>query len=200
MASRLRKTFQYPTDEDDPLPEHLDEEEQEALISNLRREDSDRNALYTNLLLSLPLLLSVPYIPLFFRRQTTYQTRLLILLSLTSLLSTAYTLRYIPVNHEPRDDQRRKKGNNRPLRSRGSVGWAEGEDGPLKRYLHVLNGVICGLLALVSLLLVGRRGDVQGVVWMVPGFVLMVVMVARRIMASVDVEELEDLRYEYKGA
>lgn len=44
-TTRLRKTFRYPTDDDD-IPKDLDEEEQEKLIAKLRAENDERNEEY----------------------------------------------------------------------------------------------------------------------------------------------------------
>lgn len=44
------------------------------------------------------------------------------------------------------------------------------------------------------------RTTMTRTVWMIPPILFVVVSIARQIMASVDVSELDQLRYEYKGA
>ena len=58
MASeRLRKTFHYPSsDESDDENIELDEEQQEQLIEYLKTQDANKNTLYRNTFLSVPIL------------------------------------------------------------------------------------------------------------------------------------------------
>jgi len=74
----------------------------------------------------------------------------------------------------------------------------------LELYLPYLNAVLAALLALAGF--VGQRAregqaERDGI-WfaLLPGLVFGVVIVAKGIMGSVDVGELEGLRYGYKGA
>jgi hypothetical protein len=53
-TTRLRRTFHYPSDSDDP-PD-LDEEHQETLLQDLETTDQKTSALYRKLFLALPLL------------------------------------------------------------------------------------------------------------------------------------------------
>ena len=78
----------------------------------------------------------------------------------------------------------------------------ERDKGPLELYLPYLNAILVALLALPGF--VGQRakeGQGEGI-WfaILPGVVYGVVVVAKWIMVSVDVGELEGLRYGYKGA
>lgn len=97
-------------------------------------------------------------------------------------------------------------GLERKLRSsaRGGAGMGalEGvEKGPLELYLPYLNAVLVAVLALAGF--IGRRADEnEGELWfaLLPGVVYGVMVVAKVIMGSVDVGELEGLKYDYKGA
>lgn len=71
--------------------------------------------------------------------------------------------------------------------------------GPLEMYLPFLNAVLVVVLALAGF--VGRQKEGEGTWFAVlPGLVLGFVVVAKGIMGSVNVGELEGLRYGYKGA
>jgi len=76
------------------------------------------------------------------------------------------------------------------------------EKGPLQLYLPYLNAALVALLALAGF--VGQRvGKREGeALWfaLLPGVVYGIVVVAKAIMGSVDVGELEGLKYGYKGA
>ncbi|KAI9678168.1 MAG: hypothetical protein M1817_006113 [Caeruleum heppii] len=180
--SRLRKAFRYPNeetdDDDDELTEALDEEEQENLIARLRMQNEAHDGLYMNLFLALPLLLIVPFalrLP---------GSPLLAMLSITSLLSTAYIMRFIPIGA---GDVKGKK----PMRSNLDVWTAQG--GPVEIYLPWLNGAVCALLLLGSLSQ-KKAGHSEWMMWTVPS------AGARLTLKSVDVGELERLKYGYKGA
>jgi hypothetical protein len=230
-TARLRKTFQYPTDDDDDsLPEALDEEgmfpylhpdpllyypslgirtdasqlEQESLIRSLSLENKTRNALYAKLLLSLPILSTIPFIPALFTPQIAF----LSLLSITSLLSTAYLLYILPpgctaiplldaLNTNTNTDPKTKAGASRiadPLVLRTV------EHGPIRSYLPYLNLVLSAVLALLGQVFIGREMIWWGFAWL-PGGVYAVVLLAKVVMGSVNPEaELGALRYEFKGA
>jgi hypothetical protein len=99
-------------------------------------------------------------------------------------------------NGDPHSSVRMGKG----LTAAGGVGV---EKGPLELYLPYLNAVLVALLAVAGF--VGRQraeeGEGEGF-WfaLLPGLVYWVVVAAKGIMDSVDVGELEGLRYGYKGA
>lgn len=88
--------------------------------------------------------------------------------------------------------------------SRLAAGMEMGmEKGPLELYLPYLNAVLVALLALAGFVGQRRAGEreVEGMWFAVlPGLVFGVVVVAKSIMGSVNVGELEGLRYGYKGA
>ncbi|KAN0112984.1 hypothetical protein V8E51_005935 [Hyaloscypha variabilis] len=199
-TARLRKTFHYPTDNDseDSLPEALDEEEQENLIRTLEQENTRRNKQFATVLLALPLLSILPYIPALFNGRTT----LLSILSITSLLSTAYLLYVLPpgqtaisyldaLNSPPSKDKlaRRQFSQNLGL-----------DEGPIKQYLPYLNLGLGGVLVLLGMV-VSRKIELWwGFGWL-PAGVYAVVLLAKWMMGSVDPEgELGGLRYGFKGA
>jgi hypothetical protein len=87
-----------------------------------------------------------------------------------------------------------------------SAGLGEGMEGgmgkgPLELYLPYLNAVLVVLLALAGFVGQQRAKEGEGL-WfaLLPGLVFGFVGVAKGIMGSVDVGQLERLRYGYKGA
>lgn len=76
----------------------------------------------------------------------------------------------------------------------------------MEKYLVYLDAVMCALLGLSSWALRRRTGeskDGQDGFWilcLVPGVMFLVVMISRQLMGSVDVGELERMKYRYKGA
>ncbi|KAH7133318.1 hypothetical protein B0J13DRAFT_610405 [Dactylonectria estremocensis] len=227
-TARLRRTFQYPIDEDltDSQPEALDEEEQEHLIETLAAENAARDAQFRSLLVAIPIVATIPYIPSLFRPSTT----LLALLSLTSLLSTAYLLHHLPPAasgiavldawarvktprptrapsqvHDDDDDDDDEgvayapRGRRRKRRT--SFSFVE-RSSPLQIYLPYLNLGLGVMLVLMSWV-VGRAGNTA--VWTGMGYlpllVYLVVLVSKVVMSSVDPEkELTALKYDFKGA
>ncbi|KAM7220492.1 hypothetical protein V8F06_004081 [Rhypophila decipiens] len=173
-AARLRKTFQYPTDESslENSPEALDEEEQETLITTLATQNETRNYQFRQFLLLLPAISSIPYVlfiffpPRSFRTSTTY---VLCLLSLSSLASTAFlvwrtdpSLTGIPVldgwtgaasasplTSSPSyggitQDDRDRRRRRRSSLSAATIGALDSSS-PLEKYLPYLNGSLCVL-------------------------------------------------------
>ena len=125
------------------------------------------------LLLALSVLLTIPYLAIL------PSDPLLATLAGTSLLSTAYTLVYIPFTNPAAV----------PLR-------------PVERWLSILNAALCVLIFMATVVRSGEWDWSDNMLWlgMAPGVVYGVVMVARREMRAVDVGQLETLRYGYKGA
>jgi hypothetical protein len=79
---------------------------------------------------------------------------------------------------------------------------AHGEDGPIRRYLPILNLGLCAVILGLGKL-VSEKGD--GGEWIVlsglPAGALVVVILGKWVMGSVDPEkELAELKYELKGA
>ncbi|PGG97976.1 hypothetical protein AJ79_09031 [Helicocarpus griseus UAMH5409] len=197
MASvKLRRTFRYPdSDSENETREELDEEEQEAMIQKLLRQDEKRNHQYTLIFTAIPLVSTLLYLPSIIFLASTGPQRICCLLSITSLLSTAYIMKYLRLE---RPDRKGK----RPMRDIG----AEQQAGPLgallERYIGPVNISICSILAITAYVGNGtnRLEDMFWILCLVPGVVFFLVWVCRKIMISVDVKELEGLRYEYKGA
>lgn len=135
------------------------------------------------------------------------QAKLVSLLCMTSLVATAYILAFVP--------------NTRPKSPNGvmSKRHLEPESGPVHQYISYLNGALSLLCALNSITFRDKQGVHDGF-WLlcllpvgrwplsckmaarpnrrVVSFA--VIVLARRLMLSVDVDELEALRYGYKGA
>ncbi|KAH7153124.1 hypothetical protein EDB81DRAFT_790627 [Dactylonectria macrodidyma] len=226
-TARLRRTFQYPVDEDstDSQPEALDEEEQENLIEALAAENAARDAQFRQMLIAIPVVATIPYIPSLFWPSTT----LLALLSLTSLLSTAYLLHHLPpatsgiavldawarvktprptpapsqVHNDDDDDDEdvAYAPRGRPRKRRTSFSYVA-RSSPLQIYLPYLNLGLGVMLVLMSWV-VGRAGNTA--VWTGMGYlpllVYLVVLVSKVVMSSVDPEkELTALKYDFKGA
>ncbi|QSZ33215.1 hypothetical protein DSL72_002803 [Monilinia vaccinii-corymbosi] len=209
-TSRLRKTFRYPTDNgsDDSLPEALDEEEQENLIQHLTTLHAQHNTLYARILLCLPLISIVPYLLTLFNPTTS----LLSILSITSLLSTAFLVYTLPPEKTAipiLDTLNRSDKGSTPSR----IGV---ENGPLETYLPTLNLVLSFVLGILGALLkskyqsrsqtsgatVGVGPDIfwTGFEWL-PLIIYFVTLLAKTVMGSVNPEEeLGSLRYRYKGA
>ncbi|PVH84583.1 hypothetical protein DL98DRAFT_79778 [Cadophora sp. DSE1049] len=211
-TARLRKTFKYPTDTDSENegPEAMDEEEQNHLIQTMQQENATRNAQYSTLLLTISLLSTLPYIRTLFTPHTT----LLSLLSITSLLSTAYLIHILPphiTGLQYLDNLNRNTSSTsapRSLASRKSALLQAGVGGgPVEKYLPLLN---CGLCVVLVGLggVVGRKlegsGSGRGLWWgfeWLPAGVWGVTVLAKWVMGGVDPEgELGSLRYELKGA
>ena len=156
--------------------------EQEDLIQTLAEQNNTRNHQYKMILLALPVASCIPYLIALFRAQT----RLVALLGLTSLASTAFLLSTLPpiaTGMAALDSWARSSG---PPGARGDtddvVGGAGGPSGlgalegrgrrqrrrssafgglapqksPLETYLPYLNVGLCAVLVLYGLLV--RRG------------------------------------------
>lgn len=154
--------------------------EQEAYIARLSADNKARNESYASLLLALPLLSALAFLPALAGGPA---ARLLALVSVTSLLSTAFLLRRFPPAVTGFD----------ALDRRGKVKVVERS--PLEAWLPRLN--LC-LVVLTGLL--GLSGGWHSLGWL-PGIVYAAVLAAKMVMASVDPEsELSGLKYGYKGA
>ncbi|PWY93830.1 hypothetical protein BO94DRAFT_615379 [Aspergillus sclerotioniger CBS 115572] len=208
MASaRLRRAFRYPNDsnDDEHGREDLDEEglrcqlkrdissdddtdgltEQEQVIDRLRALSEKRNSEYSIIFAVIPLFSIYAFSASFLSGSSALYERCLSLLSVLSLLATAYTMRYFPL-------QRPGPKGKRPM-MRSSTIFS------IQRYLLPLNTAICVFLALIYVMTESRL-DIQPIMYLVPGAMFATVLVARKVMLSVDFKALENLRYEYKGA
>lgn len=177
----LRKTFKYPT-EDDSSDNELDDEHQERLIEDLRTASVASGIFYRKLFLLVPLVASLFSLYTFLTER-----RLTSLLSLSSLVCTAYTLHYMPLS--PQD----KKG-------KTAMYKVNAAKSPLEAYLPLLNAGMAGLL-MIAAAVSWRRGQgevaareaLAGIVWVVAMYV-------RWEARGVDLEELEQRKYGLKGA
>ncbi|KAL2000562.1 hypothetical protein VTN02DRAFT_2928 [Thermoascus thermophilus] len=196
-VARLRRTFRYPedTDDDNEGREELDDEEQEKVIKELQMQNERRNAEYTLAFAVIPLVSAAAFLPAVLSSSATADQRTLHLLSIVSLLATAYVMRYIPLR------QINQKKGRQGLLIRDEV--EENSSAHfLRKHLISANAALCTLLALASCLIGSseRSDHVQWISYLVPGALLGAILIARKVMASVDVGQLEGLRYEYKGA
>ncbi|KAL6715082.1 hypothetical protein ACLMJK_007343 [Lecanora helva] len=227
-TTRLRKTFKYPTDssDEDNLPNDMDEEgrlvpgrncnfameltdmavEQEKLIQRLQAEDDERNEEYKRFFFAIPSISATSYLPTLIR-PSLLSAKLISLLSMTSLIATAYILIFIP-NTRPDKSRRQLSGHKIELKA-----------GPIQQHLGYLNGGLSLLIALNALAFKDKGGVHDGF-WLlcllplgkffvsfpsgcqadVPTVSFSVIVLARRLMLAVDIGELEKLKYQYKGA
>ncbi|KID74100.1 hypothetical protein MBR_06824, partial [Metarhizium brunneum ARSEF 3297] len=184
-------------------PRRTSPPEQETLIADLAAQNRQTNTSFATVLLALPALSTIPYVPLLLRGPP---NPIIAVLSLTSLLSTAYILYKLPppeTGIAPLDawvQRGRVPAASETIRrlKRG----AGPDKSPLEMYLPYLNCVLSGVLVVLGLVL--GRGD-GSFAWIgmgnLPAIVYGVVLVAKVVMGSVDPErELGGLKYGFKGA
>jgi hypothetical protein len=210
-TTRLRKTFKYPSESEDSdgSRDELDDEgnthanipsftqngstdqhspEQESLISKLRSSEAEQNAQYNLIFSILPLTVILPF--LFYLPSCTPRTALFCLLAVTSLCSSSFIMRYLPMGSP---------------NARGRAREINVEiDGPVEMYLPYLNGGVSGLLLLASWSL-KRHTDSQEGLWvflLLPAIMFAMIMIARKSMADVEagISQLDSMKYNYKGA
>lgn len=136
-ATRLRRTFHYPS-ESDSDESHLDEEHQEELISTLQFEDANKNNFYRRAFLLLPALSALVFLYNLVLAGTA-RDRLMATLSLTSLTCTAYIIHFLPVESPEGKGKR-------------AVYRVDLEKGPVERFMVPLNAAIAGLLLLAAIM------------------------------------------------
>ncbi|KAL1959854.1 hypothetical protein VTO42DRAFT_999 [Malbranchea cinnamomea] len=182
VSARLRKAFKYPESdsEDGETRLVLDEQEQERLIQTLHTHNEQQNARYKLILMILPILCSIGYLLTLFSPATTAWARFLSIIGIISLLSMGYAandgrLKWL---HGGRVDAALRK-NLQKIAASGSVtlavaAWCFRDSSSLENHFLFL--------------------------LLVPGVVLLTIWVAQNTMESVDVEVLEKLKYDYKGA
>ncbi|KAK4644906.1 hypothetical protein QC761_309060 [Podospora bellae-mahoneyi] len=195
-STRLRKSFKYTDDNstDDDIPEVMDEQEQETLITTLTTRNAHSNTLTLRLLLILPVLSSLPYLLLFPKSPPIFP-----LLALSSLSSTLYLLYTLPVTSTGFNALDKP-----PPSIQGKIIQPPVAKSPLEEYLPWLNLLLVTVLALMGLVQekTGKGGGPHPVLLgVLPGVVYGVCVATKKTMAGVDVEkELGRLRYGYKGA
>ena len=185
-AARLRRTFKYPTDDDDNEPEDLDEEHQEKLIADLEAEDTAKNELYRKAFLSIPLLGALVFLYTFVTASTA-RSRLVAILGVSSLACTAYILHFQPIERPERKGKR-------------AVYQVEAEKGPVEKYLVYLNAGLALLLELAALLSWRQGRDEDAWRESLPAIIMVLTMFVRQQLAPLDLEELQKARYDLKGA
>jgi hypothetical protein len=169
--------------------------EQESLITRLKTENTTRNKQYTLLFLALPSISALLYLPAL----SAPSTSLLSLLALSSLAISAWTLYSLPPNKTgfaAIDSLINPKAGTTESRV-PQLGQIV-DKGPLELYLPFLNLGLIGILFLGGLVL--KEGKAWPGFGLLPGAVSVFVVGAKWVMGSVDVGELEDLKYGYKGA
>ncbi|KAL4813039.1 hypothetical protein BDW67DRAFT_116867 [Aspergillus spinulosporus] len=182
MASaRLRKAFRYPIDSgDDDAREELDEEV-------LRSQNEERDSQYSLVFAAIPLISTTIFVSSLLTPATLdLSVRFLSLLGTLSLLATAYTIKYVPLQ---RPDPKGK----RPIRA---LNLRE----RVRKYIIPCNAAICALLGMAYFFRLGTSAGTHPVAYLVPAASLTIILIVRQVMASVDLESLENLRYDYKGA
>jgi hypothetical protein len=169
--------------------------EQDHLIRTLNAQNTNINILYTRILLLLPTLSLIPYLPTLFSPQTT----LISLLSISSLLSTFYLLYSLPPGVTSISFLDNLNVPSHPSPPQRSFHRAD-IIGPLQ-YLPYLNLALCGILVLLGMVVSRKVEELWwGFGWL-PAGVYGVVLSAQVVMGSVDpVTELSGLRYGFKGA
>ncbi|KFX91496.1 hypothetical protein O988_07723, partial [Pseudogymnoascus sp. VKM F-3808] len=177
---------------------------QTRLITTLRARNLATNTLYTRLFTTFPLLLTLAYLP-----PLSHARGALPLLALTSLCASAWCMYTFPIGRTGwglldawaasgtmagSSKDRKGKGRERA----GDISAVE-EEGPLRRWLVPLNACLAGVILVAGLLGTGGGGLKLSVL---PALALGVVVVVKVQMRGVeaDVDELEGLRYGYKGA
>ncbi|PWY63545.1 hypothetical protein BO70DRAFT_347492 [Aspergillus heteromorphus CBS 117.55] len=188
MASTsLRKAFRYPDDSDEDnehVREEFDEEEQDRMIDQLRMIDDRRNSYYSIRFAAIPLLSGFIYIPPMLSGFSSLHEQCLSFISVISLLATAYIMKHLPLQHP---DPMGKISDNRAR---------------VKSCLVIVNAIVCTLLTLIYAFypMAETRLKVQSFRYLIPGAMFVAILIARKVMLSVDLKELENLRYMYKGA
>ncbi|KAK4202529.1 hypothetical protein QBC40DRAFT_338200 [Triangularia verruculosa] len=194
-STRLRKTFRYDPDSDSDIPEVMDEQEQESLITTLTHQNRASNTLTLRLLFSLPILSSLPYLITFL--SPSLPSPIFSVLAISSLASTLYLLYTLPTTSTgfPFLDK--------PPMVQGRRVNPPVVKGPLEEYLPWLNLLLAAVALLLGLVQerIGKGGPHPVLLGALPGLVYGVCVGVKRVMAGVDVEgELGGLRYGYKGA
>lgn len=188
-ASRLRKAFRYPSEDDDAHElDELDEEHQEQLITNLQQEDAAKNALYRKLFLAIPLAGALLFLPSLFSFDSTARQRMLAITGLSSMGCTAYTLLYQAIESPV-------------AKGKKALYRIEAEKGPLERYLVPAHAALLALQQLGAF--VGWwTGAPAAEVYLqsLPLIIFGLAMFVRQQLAPLDLEELQKARYELKGA
>lgn len=170
------------------------------------------NLIYTRAFTAFPILLILAYLPPLYSSLGGRGYRIP-LLAITSLLCTSWTMHFVPAGHtgigpldtfisNMKDTASDKIKGKRPAKSVLHIGG----EGPIQQFLPILNTCLAFLILLMGRLAAGsNKGDREdGISKMIvsglPTLALMMVYGAKLMLGGVGVEELEGLRYGYKGA
>ncbi|CAK7564041.1 MAG: hypothetical protein SEPTF4163_001924 [Sporothrix epigloea] len=212
-TARLRRAFRYAADDEDShSDEHeiLDEEEQDALIQSFADQNRQRNEQFRQVLLALPGLAVIPFLIACFRSSSP-STIMVSLLGISSLAASAILVhRQAPTKTGIRVLD---AWSGADIKGKGPAvvatlsfsGWSTRRPPPLDQYLPFLNLGLCAVLLLSIFLHGGATSAASNTPYQIlgslPAAVYGVVLLSKVIMAGVDPEqELNKLRYEYKGA
>ncbi|XHG00501.1 hypothetical protein AWENTII_003948 [Aspergillus wentii] len=159
----------------------------ERVINQLQVQNDKRNAEYSMAFAAIPLLSMMVFLQPVLTGSSTLSEQSLAFLSIISLAVTTYTMTHVPLQRPNRKDQR-------PIYKTSHVSR-------IRNALLPINSVICVFLVLVYFSTSPvASSSVRPTVYLVPGAMLVIIFIARRVMLSVDIGPLEDLRYEFKGA
>ncbi|KAI1630038.1 hypothetical protein EDD37DRAFT_645763 [Exophiala viscosa] len=203
-TTRVRRAFKYPDDDDIDEHDEIDEEEQEHLLTKLRASESSTNAQYTLIFTALPLIVTLPFL-WYLTLSTSRTMALLCLLSITSLASSSYIMFFVPTSTSQSPSVAERSAPN--LGSRAEAArrkFTLSDQSPINQYLPYLNASIDALLFLASMAYRSRTNVPEGL-WLfllLPAVMFAMVFMARRSINEISrgLDELQGLRYEYKGA
>jgi hypothetical protein len=166
----------------------------------LRAKEASTNAQYTMVFSVLPLMVTLPFL-WYLALSTSRPMALMCLLSVTSLVSSAYTMYFVPATDPAAGHQQRRPSS----RHKNKIPVLNATDtSPVNQYLPYLNAAIASLLVLASLAYRSRT-DVPEGLWLfllLPAAILGMVVLAKRSMTEIQsgLSDLQSMRYEYKGA
>lgn len=170
------------------------------------------NLIYTRAFTAFPVLLILAYLPPLYSGLGGRGYRIP-LLAITSLLCTAWTMHFVPAGHTGIGPLDNLISNMRDTASDNAKGKEPakpvlhiGGEGPVQQFLPILNTCLAFLILLMGRLAAGSSkgeredGISKMVVSGLPMLALIMVYGAKLMLGGVGVEELEGLRYGYKGA
>lgn len=189
--------------------------EQENLISCFREKEAQMNKIYTRAFTIFSLALIFAYLPPLYSGLGGRGYRIPFL-AITSLLCTAWTMHFVPAGHtgirpldnyiwNMKDTASDKVKGKRAAKQRLDIS-PMGGDGPVQQFLPILNTCLAFLILLMGRLAAGSsKGEREDSISKImvsglPTLALVMVFGAKLLLGSVGVDELEGLRYGYKGA
>ncbi|RKF64099.1 hypothetical protein OnM2_021025 [Erysiphe neolycopersici] len=172
--------------------------EQDNLIQSLDDENTRTNQLYTRILLVISLISISPYL----RTIVNPELTLFSILSITSLLSTAYLLVSLPPGQTNIAiiDYLSQSSIQKPTTPQ-YISLPLPSHGPIKQVLPYLNIGLCVTLVLLGSVIQKRAGSLWFGLCFIPIINYGAVLITACFMRSIDPQkELCTLKYEYKGA